>query len=94
MINVIAEIKLFNAIRKTPFTTGYRPLINFIADMKKSGKITLINKEKFSPGEQGLVQISFIDENYLGKDFGKGKNFTFGEGASILGEGKIIDIVH
>ena len=96
MINVRAIIKLYRGdlYRKTPFINGYKPLFNFVNDMKKSGRITLVNKDRFSPGEEGEVEIAFIDNNYLGADFGNGKKFTFSEGTHILGEGKILEIIH
>jgi len=96
MINVRAIIKLYRGdlYRKTPFSNGYRPLFNFVNDMKKSGKITLVNQDEFKPGEEGEVKITFLDNNYLGSDFGNGKAFTFSEGTHILGEGKILEIIH
>jgi translation elongation factor EF-Tu-like GTPase len=96
MLSVRAEIKLYKGheYRQTPFADGYRPLFNFVSDMKKSGKINLIDKKQFSPGDEGVVTISFIDEQYLGKDFGKGKRFTFGEGPHVLGEGKVLEVIH
>lgn len=96
MLNVRAIIKLYRGklYRKTPFTDGYKPLFNFIEDMKKSGKITLINKDEFVPGEEGEVKITFLDKNYLGPDFGNGKEFTFSEGTHILGEGRILEVIN
>ncbi len=96
MLNVRAKIKLFSGdlYRKTPFTNGYKPLFNFVNNMKKSGKITLINKKEFIPGEEGEVTITFLDKNYLGADFGNGKQFTFSEGTHILGEGRILEIIN
>lgn len=93
MLNVKAFIKLYqgNLYRKTPFASGYKPSFNFIDTMKKTGKITLLGKEKFIPGEEE-VEIAFLDEQYLGSDFGKGKHFTFSEGTHILGEGKILEV--
>ncbi|MGF7076237.1 translation elongation factor EF-Tu-like GTPase [Mucilaginibacter sp. 3215] len=63
MIKVKASIKLYEGenVRKTPFTTGYRPLFNFITDVKTSGQISLIKHDKFFPGEQGSVDIEFIN---------------------------------
>ncbi len=96
MLHVKAKISLFkgSAYRKTPFTDGYKPLFNFVENMKKSGKISLINKKEFAPGEEAEVEITFLDKNYLGSDFGKGKEFTFGEGQHIFGEGKIIKVLN
>jgi len=96
MLNVKAQIKLYKGrdFRQTPFADGYRPLFNFVSDMKKSGRINLIDTKLFSPGDEGIVTISFIDEKYLGNDFGKGKEFTFGEGPHVLGEGKVLEVIN
>ena len=93
MFHVKAHIKLYEGknYRQTPFTDGYRPLFKFIPNMMKSGQIKLINRNTFKPGEHGLVEISFLDDNYLGPDFRTGKKFTFGEGSHVLGEGQIVD---
>lgn len=93
MIKVKAYIKLFKKGRKTPFHSGYRPLFNFVADMRTSGKIELLDKDEFYPGDEGLVKISFLNGDYLGDDFKKGKAFTFGENEEPLGEGVINEIL-
>jgi elongation factor Tu len=93
MIKVKAYIKLYKDGRKTPFQSGYRPMFNFIDEMKTSGKIDLIDKDEFCPGEEGEVNITFINKKYLGEDFDIGKKFTFGEGEEPLGEGEITEIV-
>ena len=96
MVNVKAIIKLYSGdlYRKTAFNTGYKPLFNFVNNMKKSGKIILLNKEQFNPGDEGEVKITFLDNSYLGSDFGNGKNFTFSEGTHILGEGHILEVIN
>ncbi len=96
MLYVRAKISLFkgSTYRKTPFTDGYKPSFNFVDNMKKSGKISLLNKKEFVPGEEAEVEITFLDKKYLGSDFGNGKEFTFGEGQHILGEGKIIEVLN
>ena len=96
MVSVRAIIKLYEGkdYRKTPFNDGYKPLFNFVSDMKKSGKITLLNKDEFKPGDEGEVNITFLDHKYLGPDFGNGKEFTFSEGTHTLGEGKVLEVIH
>jgi len=93
MINIKAQIKLYKGqgYRQTPFIDGYRPLFNFVSDMKKSGRINLSDRKQFSPGDEDIVTI---DEKYLGNDFGKDKSFTFSEGPHILGEGKVLEVIH
>lgn len=92
MVKIIAHIKLYKGVRKTPFLSGYRPLFNFTKEMKTSGSIILIEKEQFLPGEEGEVEILFVNKQYLGDDFGIGLTFFFGEGEAILGEGIIKEI--
>jgi len=95
MIKTIAFIKLYNNEngRKTPFFSGYRPLFNFIEEMKTSGQITLIDRDAFYPGDEGLVEIAFINRDYLGNNFSEGVKFTFGEGREPLGEGVVKEIL-
>jgi translation elongation factor EF-Tu-like GTPase len=95
MIKIKAKIKLFksDAGRRTPFTNGYRPLFNFITEMKTSGKITLKDRQEFLPGDEGIVEIEFLNKEYLGNDFEKGKKFTFDEGIEILGDGEVLEII-
>jgi translation elongation factor EF-Tu-like GTPase len=91
MLKVKASITLYKGEnnRQTAFKSGYRPLFNFIEEMKKSGLISIIEKDQFYPGETNLVDILFLNDDYLGNDFGIGSRFTFGEGGSPLGEGEI-----
>ena len=95
MIKVKAKIKLFEGEnkRKTPFDTGYRPLFNFIKKTKTSGQITLMDRELFKPGEEGIVEIIFLNKEYLGEDFGIGTSFKFYESEEPLGEGEILDVI-
>lgn len=93
MIKIKARIKLYRIGRKTPFVSGYRPLFNFIDEMKKSGKILLLDREEFFPGDEAEVEIVFLDTQYLGKNFRNGTKFTFGEGSIPLGEGEVKKII-
>lgn len=95
MITVKANIRLYNddGSRKTPFRNGYKPLFNFIAEMKKSGQIILINRQEFAPGEEDIVEILFLNTDYLGDNFSVGAKFSFGEGNNTLGEGEIVEIL-
>lgn len=93
MIKAKAEILLYKDGRKTPFSSGYRPAFDFIANMKTSGKIELIECSLLYPGERAEVFLYFLTDKYLGEDFGKDKKFTFGEGGPPLGEGIITEII-
>ena len=95
MIRIKAFIKLYRKDdgRKTPFFNGYRPLFNFAREMKTSGQITLINKNAFYPGDERLVEIAFLNKDYLGDNFSIGTKFIFGEGQVSLGEGEVVEIL-
>ncbi|OWK68865.1 hypothetical protein [Pedobacter sp. AJM] len=93
MIKILAKIKLYKTERKTPFKSGYRPLFNFIPDMKTSGQITLKENTDFCPGEEGIVEIAFLHREFLGEKFDVGSKFTFGEGALPFGEGEVREII-
>lgn len=93
MIRVKAIIKLFINGRKTPFITGYRPLFTFVEGVKTSGQITLKVQSGFSPGDEDIVEITFLRREFLGENFGLGSKFTFGEGREPFGEGVIKEIL-
>lgn len=63
MIEIKAKIKLYKGRdkRQTSFYSGYRPLFSFIQETKPSGQITLLDKEEFKPGEEGIVKIAFLN---------------------------------
>ena len=94
MINVKAKIKLFEGEnkRQSPFKSGYRPLFKFIEETMTSGQISLMNQEQFSPGEEGVVEIAFLNKELLGDDFRIGKRFNFYESEEPLGEVEILEI--
>ena len=54
-----------------PFYSGYRPLFDFIEETKTSGQITLLDREAFYPGDEGVVEIAFLIRRALGDNFSK-----------------------
>ncbi len=95
MIKVKAKIILYKGDnkRQNPFINGYRPVFEFVKKMKTSGRISLINQEEFKPGEEGIVEIAFLNKDYLGRDFVVGKLFNFYESEEPLGEGEILELL-
>lgn len=95
MIKIKAKIRLYKCdfCRKTPFSSGYRPLFNFVKEMKTSGQITLLDREEFLPGDEGNVQITFLNKDYLGDNFSIGTKFIFDEGQITLGEGFVGELL-
>lgn len=95
MVNVQALIWLYKgeAVRQTPFASGYSPLFSFSKQTPTAGQITLTNQAVFSPGEEGMVQIAFSERQHLGTDFGVGTRFHFSEGAEPVGDGVIVSIL-
>ena len=93
MIKIKAHIKLYENGRKTPFKTGYRPLFSFIKSTKTSGSINLTDRDKFYPGHEGKVDITLLNNKYLGDNFGVGTRFYFYEGYDPLGEGEVTKLL-
>ena len=99
MIIIEAKIKLYQGIgkRQIGFQSGYRPMFEFSDTSRVSGHIALPEGMKsLEPGDSANVQITFLNDEYLGDDFGVGKNFFFYESKEALGEGvinKILDSV-
>lgn len=90
MIRVRAHIKLYAGVgkRKTPFTNGYRPLFDVLEDTKTSGMITLLDRDSFRPGDEGVVEIKFINANC-----DEGTRFYFYESVEPLGEGVVLELL-
>lgn len=90
MITIKAKIKLYSGIskRKTAFTNGYRPLFDLIEQTKTSGMIALIDREEFKPGDEGVVDIKFLDARCF-----EGQQFFFYESEEPLGEGVVLEIL-
>jgi translation elongation factor EF-Tu-like GTPase len=93
MVKIKAYIRFFKNERKLPFYSGYRPLCRFIEGTATSGSIELIDREKFYPGDEGVVKITFLIRECLGNDFAEGKKFTFAEAIKPIGEGVVIEIL-
>ena len=95
MIKARAKINLYKGEnkRQAPFTSGYRPLFSFIQETKTSGKITILNGKDLKPGDSDIVEITFLNKEYLGKDFGVGTTFKFYESKEPLGEGEILEVL-
>ena len=97
LIKILAKIKLFSGenMRQTPFISEYRPAFDFKgARTKLSGRIDLIDREKFEPGSSGVVQVTFIKGMINDEYFTKGQTFFISEGGKYnLGEGEILELL-
>jgi translation elongation factor EF-Tu-like GTPase len=96
LIKILANIELYagDKMRKSPFTSNYRPLFDFIGMRTKiSGRIDLTDRDEFAPGNSGVVQITFHKEMISDNYSQKGVSFTFGEGTHALGKGEIIEVI-
>ncbi len=58
-----------------------------------TGQITLLDREDFYPGDEGIVEIAFLIRRALGDNFSEGTKFTFGEGRKHVGEGEVKEIL-
>jgi len=93
MITIRAKLKLYENVRKTPFISGYRPTFDFGKGLT-SGRILLPNnKDFFSPGEEGEVEINFLFKEFLGNKLNVGENIIFTEGITPIGEIEIVKIL-
>lgn len=90
MVRVKAKIKLYSGLnkRQTPFSNRYRPLFDVLEGTKTSGMITLLDREEFSPGDEGVVEITFLNANCY-----EGTLFHFYESIEPLGEGTVLEIL-
>ena len=90
MVRIRAHIKLYMGAgkRKTPFTSGYRPLFDVLGETKTSGMITLLDREGFEPGDEGIVEIKFVEANCV-----VGTRFTFYESVEPLGDGVVLEVL-
>ena len=93
MITVLAKIKLYKEGRKMPFFNGYRPVFNFVDEVRTSGRIDLLDRKQFAPGDVANVQIVFLHREFLGDHFDQGAKFVFGESPIAMGEGEILKII-
>ena len=95
-IKLLANIEYSSTVmgRQNPFYTGYRPIFTFpAARTKLSGRIDLINKERFVQGESGNLQITFVKGIIDDEHFSVGQKFTFAEEPHQVGRGEIIKII-
>jgi translation elongation factor EF-Tu-like GTPase len=90
MKKILANLKLYsgNNKRKTAFFDGYRPLFDIEGHGLKSGMITLFDRKEFLPGDEGVVEIKFLDA-----DVAEGDKLYFFEAVEPLGECSILQVV-
>lgn len=95
MILIKGKLKLYKGKnkRRSAFFDGYRPMFKFIDSTMTSGSIRLINNKKIEPGQEGIVEIIFLNDEYLGKGLSIGQSYKFFECIEPLGEVKILDIM-
>lgn len=93
LFTIQAKIKINTEGGRTwDIKSGYRPGFSFIPRSQTSGAITLLNEEKLSPGEQGIVEVKFVTDKLLG-DIKPGIQFKFYEGHTEIGSGEVLEVV-
>jgi len=93
MLTIKAILHLYDGIRKTPFSNGYRPAFDFGSESLTSGRISLKEgKNNFFPNEIGEVTIDFMFERFVKNKLKIGEKIYFYEGPHRLGEIKILEI--
>jgi hypothetical protein len=87
MVEIIANLELYSGEnkRKGFFQSDYRPLFD-IENKRYSGAITLINKEKFYPGEKDKVIIRFVSIDFPLKELKNNLYVEFYEATEPLGK--------
>ncbi len=90
MNKIRAHLKLYGGInkRKTPFRNGYRPLFKVQGCGLVSGMIDLLDHEEFFPGEEGVVEIRFLNAMTA-----KGDIIYFYESIEPLGECLALEVL-
>lgn len=90
MKKVLGRLKLYSGTnkRKTAFFDGYRPLFDIEGQGLTSGMITLLDREEFLPGDEGIVEIRFLDAGVI-----DGKTLYFYEAVEPLGECAVLQVV-
>jgi GTPase len=92
LFKIEAEIKINKRRGRTwPIKTGYRPGFRFIDKKQTSGSINLLSREYLKPGEEGVVEVTFVSNELLGH-IKEGTVFRFYEGPVEIGIGKILKI--
>jgi len=81
--------------RKTAAKSGYRPQIKFdFEEMQTSGQQTFIDRELVFPGDTVEAEIKIISVDYFVNKLTEKMEFEFREGATIIGTGKIKQIIN
>ncbi|WPU95102.1 hypothetical protein SNE25_06135 [Mucilaginibacter sabulilitoris] len=97
-IDFIAELTYLSAEdggRSTPAFSGYRPQVKFaFSNMQTSGQQTFLNKDIVYPGEMILAKIALASPQFFEKKLYVGLDFEFREGARIIGNGRITEILN
>ena len=97
-VDFIAELKYLTheeGGRSTPATSGYRPGIKFeFEEMQTSGRQIFLNKELVYPGDLVMAEIKIIAIPVFAGKLEEGMCFDFREGATIIGTGKILQILN
>lgn len=78
--------------RDRKYLKNYRPAFKIREDMFSSGQINFIDRDEVSSGESHVkAYVIFPYMQLLTEYLHVGKNFTFGEGSKILGEGVVLE---
>ena len=80
--------------RKTAANNGYRPQVKFgFTENQTSGIQKFIGKESVMPGEKVLAEITVLSPHFFEGKLEVGMEFTFNEGLTIIGTGKVTEIL-
>ncbi|WP_157572147.1 hypothetical protein [Hydrogenophaga taeniospiralis] len=90
MKKILARLKLYSGAnkRKTAFVTGYRPLFDIEGYGFTSGMIALLDRKEFMPGDEGVVEVKFLDVGVV-----EGAKLYFYEAVEPLGECLVLQVL-
>tara|TARA_R110000868_G_C10774799_1_gene755017 strand:- start:565 stop:906 length:342 start_codon:yes stop_codon:yes gene_type:complete len=80
--------------RRTPASSGYRPQVKFpFSKMTTSGQQKFIGRDSVKPGETVKAEIMILSPQFFENMLEIGMEFEIGEGPTVVGTGKIIEII-
>ena len=81
--------------RKSPFFCGYRPNHDFgvLGGMLNDAQHKIVGRDRIELGDSGLVQLTLVRPDLLGRRLYPNMEFTVQEGSRIVGRGRITRVL-
>ena len=78
--------------RHRPIGSGYRPPFYF-GEYQTDGVIYLVGRERLMPGEHSEATVKLLHPEHLGSSLHAKATFDFREGAKVVGQGRVLEIL-